>query len=582
MALPSSPEAVVHRVFTSFMLFGGAGLVGIATCRRIARYLQPDKIVVASLHMHEAEAAVAELKAEFPEVTWVAEAGNLFVPAEFAFLSRGELLGDPERRRQMLDFTFGPFEPAYASNHMAQLIAKHQPHAIIDCVNTATGISYQDTFESTADLRADLDESLAAGGALVPEFDSDLEKGLLAQAVPQIIRHVRILSRATTEAKTAMYIKVGTTGTGGMGLNIPYTHSEDRPSRTLLAKNAVAFAHTGLMFLLARTPGAPAVKEIKPAAMIGYRGVEVRKITGRGGEPRPLYAPEEVAIADLAELATREDPAGYQATGEELELAVVNTGENGLFAAGEFGAISAVAQMEFVTPEEIAQRIVMELWGGNTGNDVIAALDGAVMTPSYRAGQLRGVAMKDLTRLKDRHGKPSVALGELGPPELSKLLFEAYLIREAYGDRLLACAEDADGEPISPEEMGVKLARGIGDREVGRQAISIGIPVLLPDGERFLRGPVIKVPEIKGRDKTAHSVDAPSLEKWAQRGWIDLRPPNMSRWQQRFRKMSTARQELARKGSAAVSRETYLPVGLKIGDVVAWIFNNEMEGYRIK
>ena len=582
MALPSFQEAGVHRVFTSFMLFGGAGLVGTATCRRIARFLHPGKIVVASLTLAEAEAAVAELREEFPDIEWVAESGNLFVPAEFAFLSRGELLGDPDRRKQMLEFSFGPFEEAFASNHMAQLIAKHEPHAIIDCVNTATGISYQDVFESTADLRADLDDYLGGDGGLVPEFDSDLETGLLSQALPQIIRHVRILHRATTEVGTAMYIKVGTTGTGGMGLNIPYTHSEDRPSRTLLAKNAVAFAHTGLLFLLARTPGAPAVKEIKPAAMIGYRGVEIRKIKGRGGEPRPLYSPREVSIHGLEALPTRQDPASYDATGEELELAVVNTGENGLFASGEFGAISALAQMEFVTPEEIAQRIVMELWGGNTGNDVIAALDGAVMTPSYRAGQLRGVAMKDLTRLRDRHGKPSVALGELGPPELSKLLFEAYLIGEAYGDRLLGCMEDADGEAVEPDEMAQKLARGIADREVGRQAISIGIPILLPGGDRFLRGPIIKVPEIKGRDKVAPLTDPDSLEKWAQRGWIDLRPSNMRRWQERFRKMSAARQELAARGSAAVSRETYLPVGLKIGDVVAWIFNNEMEGYRIK
>ena len=51
-----------------------------------------------------------------------------------------------------------------------------------------------------------------------------------------------------------MYLKVGTTGTGGMGLNIPYTHSEDKPSRKLLAKNETAFGHTGLLFLLARTP----------------------------------------------------------------------------------------------------------------------------------------------------------------------------------------------------------------------------------------------------------------------------------------------------------------------------------------
>ena len=67
-----------------------------------------------------------------------------------------------------------------------------------------------------------------------------------------------------------------------------------------------------------------------------------------------------------------------------------------------------------------------------------------------------------------------------------------------------------------------------------------------------------------------------------QRGWIDLRPANMQRWQERFKQMDRARDELARKGSAAVSRETYLPTALKIGDVVAWIFNNEMGGFRVK
>ena len=56
----------------------------------------------------------------------------------------------------------------------------------------------------------------------------------------------------------------------------------------------------------------------------------------------------------------------------------------------------------------------------------------------------------------------------------------------------------------------------------------------------------------------------------------------MKRWQDRFSLMERERQELARKGSAAVSRATYLPVGLKIGDVVAWIFNNEMSGFRVK
>jgi len=260
----------------------------------------------------------------------------------------------------------------------------------------------------------------------------------------------------------------------------------------------------------------------------------------------------------------------------------VNTGENGLFAKGEFGAITALQQMEFVTPEEIADKIVMEMTGANTGKDIIAALDGAVMTSSYRAGQLRTVAMKDLQRLEDKHGGPSIALGELGPPELSKLLFEAWLLRDAFGDALLGCVEGPEGQTITPEHLSVQLAEGIAESKVGQQAVSIGIPILLPDGTSFLRGPLIKVPEIKGKSKAAPLKSAGDLDSWARRGWIDLRPQNMKIWQDRFRRMETERQELARKGSAAVSRATYLPVGLKIGDVVGWIFNNEMGGFRVK
>ncbi len=573
----------MYRKFSTFLLFGGAGLVGMATCRRLARDLAPERVIVASLTRTEAEAAVAELGTEHPEVQWVAAWGNLFVPSEFAELSRGDILHDDDRRARLLDFIFGDFEAAYKTNQMACLIREHQPDAIVDCVNTATGISYQDVFESTARLRDDLGKLRAAGHLeSTPDLNEDLETGLLAQSMPQIIRHVRILHRATVDSGTAIYVKVGTTGTGGMGLNIPYTHSEDKPSRTLLAKNAVAFSHTGLLFLLARTPGAPVVKEIKPAAMIGYRAVEVRTIAERGGRPKPLYRPKLVDTQALTELNTREEPGGYGGTGSNLELTVVNTGENGLFAKGEFGAISALLQMEFVTPEEIAHRIVVELAGGNTGKDIIAVLDGAVMTSSYRAGQLRQVAMKDLQRLEDKNGIPSIALGDLGPPELSKLLFESWMLKNAFGAALLASVEDGQGGTRDPEEVAKVLAAQLEDSVVAQQAVSIGIPILLPNGKDILRGPLIKVPEIKGKKKVAALSDPAQVDAWAQRGWIDLRPSNMRRWQERFRRMEVARRELAQKGSAGVSRATYLPVDLKIGDVVAWIFNNELDGYRVK
>src|SRR5688500_15572 len=151
-------------------------------------------------------------------------------------------------------------------------------------------------------------------GGFDPEGTPDLEAFLLSQSVPQLILHVRFLHRATTEYQTRVYLKVGTTGTGGMGLNIPYTHSEDKPSHKLLAKAEAAFGHTGLLLLLARTPEAPIVKEVKPAAMIGYRGVRITVASDKHGNKR-LFKPKQ-SLLEGKKLELREEEAGYEQVGD--------------------------------------------------------------------------------------------------------------------------------------------------------------------------------------------------------------------------------------------------------------------------
>jgi hypothetical protein len=104
----------------------------------------------------------------------------------------------------------------------------------------------------------------------------------------------------------------------------------------------------------------------------------------------------------------------------------------------------------------------------------------------------------------------------------------------------------------------------------------------MPDGKAILRGPRINVPEPRGHETSAVIEDARSIDRWARKGWVDLRPGNMAVWKQRFERMLTARAELRDTGSAAATIQTYLGDGFEIGEVVAWVFNNEMGGYRIK
>ncbi len=580
----------------TILLLGGAGLVGAQVARHIARDVHPEKIVLASLYQREVREVIGPLEKEFPSVQFVGVWGDVFVRADFTDEKRGALLQSPARRENLFDDLMGDLDAAYARSRLVQLIHEIKPDVIVDSINTATAISYQDVYTASIIARQRLDALFArietlsqsmnaqtgsATEAALRSGITELEQmrqsakaafdGLvLSQAVPQLVRHVILVLRATEHVGTRLYLKIGTTGTGGMGLNIPYTHGEDKPSAKLMSKTAVAFAHTGLMFLMARTPGAPIVKEIKPAAMIGYADITIRSITERG-EAVHVYNSQSKPLVDA--LILHDDLKQYKNLGK-LQMAVIDTGENGLFTKGEFEAITAVGQMEFITPEEIASKVVLEIKGQNTGGDVIAAIDGAVLDPTYRAGQLRRTVLEDVERLEKETGVPSIALGQLGPPEISKLLYEAYLLKMRYHTLSRVLAQ-------SPKTIANTLYRYIVRHESLRQTItSVGLPILAPDGARIFRGPFIRIPERADTNRVPLTPDA--IDAFARKGWVDLRPENFARWKERFERMHRARKQLRGRGSAAVTREAYLTDEINIGDVVAWVFNNEEIGYRIK
>ena len=113
-------------------------------------------------------------------------------------------------------------------------------------------------------------------------------------------------------------------------------------------------------------------------------------------------------------------------------------------------------------------------------------------------------------------------------------------------------------------------------------APSIGIPLLMPDGKTVLRGPRINVPEVVGHSTCVEIDSEEQLDRWIKKGWIDLRVQNVDLWRSRFQKMIEARAILRNLGSASASIHTYLGDSFEIGEVVAWIFNNELGGFRVK
>ena len=542
------------------LLLGGSGLCGMAVVREMAAH-RPALVVITGLTQAEAEGAVEEIKAEgiFDSSTRLeAEWGDMFVPSALKDSTRRDVLEHADERGALIDDLFGELtDDVVKRSTLGTMLLKWQPDIVVDSVNTATAFAYQNIFDAATAIRAQ-----AMSGPVPGE---DVERMLATLYLPQLIRHVQIALEGMRRVNTKLYIKIGTSGTGGMGLNIPFTHSEERPSRMLLAKAGVAGAHTLLLYLMARTPNAPAVKEIKPTAAISWKRITHGVIKRRGKPIECIDCAEPLSIEESFAPGVR----NFKPTGTDMSGVFIDAGENGFFSLGEFETLTALGLMEYITPEEIAQDVIREITGHPSGHDVVAAIDSATSGPTYRAGVLREVAMERMQDLEKEHNVESVAYEMLGPPRLSKLLFEAAILGRIFPD--LSAVASADAEDLAQKAHAL-IQR---DDDIRIRALSIGLPIVLPDG-RMLRGAEVKVAPLPGQ--------SPLDPRLVDNGWVDLRVANWRKWIQRAKAMlaeidpRTGPDHGSRVDSEPGSRRHQL----RPGRMAAWIFRTEDRGQRKK
>jgi len=582
----------------TILVLGGWGLVGRAVCHELLQD-NPATIIVCSLSREEAEEAVNDLEQERIQMNelhqvkistkFIAEWGDIFTRVEFKD-TPARAIKKIEDLTKIVDDTFNDLKKIdLPGMFLYKLINKYKPHIVVDAINTATIVAYKDVYASVLDLRMKmtaLETAHAQGGDMtkaLTNMKTSVYEHLSSIYLPRLIRHIQVLYLAMKQAKTQFFVKIGTTGTGGMGLNIPYTHSEEKPSQKLLSKSAVGGAHSLLLFLMANTPDTAFTMEIKPAAAIAWKSID-HGVVARGKQPIRLYdnPPAKAFPLDKSidlEVSCADCGGRIVDTGKPMKAVYINTGENGLFSCGEFTAITTTGQMEYVTPEEIARNVRAELHGANTGYDIVTAIKNSVMSSTYRAGFMRDFAIDKLRGMEDKHGE-AVAFEILGPPRLSKLLYEAFLLKQAYGTPKKIIA-------AKPEAMAKKLQTLVNKNdELRARIISIGVPIVTADGKKLLRGTKIVAPPFRG-DNTV-PVDAKLLDHYCYEGWVDLRPANMECWRKRMQNLAAVMEAIDwKKGGANTSsrfnRKNYLDEDgrLNIGEIAGWIFNTEEDGSRI-
>ena len=166
----------------------------------------------------------------------------------------------------------------------------------------------------------------------------------------------------------------------------------------------------------------------------------------------------------------------------------------------------------------------------------------------------------------------------LGPPRLTKMLFEAHLcglLRPSV--RALAGSES---QQLAEEALAL-LER---DAALRRRILSVGLPIVTPDARCVYRGSFVVVPPpADGADPLAA----------APRGWVDLRPDEFGLWIRRAQEMVA--QAERRVGQAAAgegggeghgSDVDWTAIGpddpIEPARFATWVFRFEDRGERIK
>lgn len=254
-----------------------------------------------------------------------------------------------------------------------KIIVDFRPDFIVDSINTATQCSYINTHSRVID-------GVGIGLLLLLRYYQVLYHLLRQDFWKEKKKKVNILQ----------YIKIGTTGIGGMGLGIPFTHGEEQPSLSLLKKVAMAGSQTNILFAMSNSRNIANIQEIIPATSI------------------------------------------FQLSGFDAKRKEIDGGESRGYALEEFRLLTDKRLMGVIDAFELAEIIVDALKTGKSRFDALGSLMRARVARSSKSSAKRRDTSQTWQEDQNKQKAISIAHGNLGPRRIRKLLFELFILLDFY------------------------------------------------------------------------------------------------------------------------------------------------------
>jgi len=369
------------------LILGGGGLVGDSIIRLLLNR-GIKKIAVVSLNSRREIQNLQYIRKKY-KVSIKQYWANILVPRELKNYTFNKILSVKKFRKVLIDsysehFTFDMIKKTF----LYDVIKDFKPNYIIDCINTATQCSYINY----------IDNQFANSGV----------------GLNILLRYFQILnsildnsfwSKNGVGMKIKSYLKVGTSGVGGMGLNIPFTHGEERPSLSLLNKVAMSGVQTSILYAIKNNNFGVHIKQVIPATAIFSSRVYIngRKLN---------------ILSDSLKIKSKKNIHFN-----------IDGGESGGYALEEFRLLSDPRQMGFIDSDILAKKIVNEL-ECNDGHDIIEGIENSVIRSSEESKLLREKILSAGEKLLKLNDVKCIAHGKLGPRKIGKLLYEAKIFSD--------------------------------------------------------------------------------------------------------------------------------------------------------
>jgi hypothetical protein len=204
--------------------------------------------------------------------------------------------------------------------------------------------------------------------------------------------HAELFEALKSRTRPITYLQVGTTGSGGLGFDIPFTHGAALESQPIIHKAAFAGMSSQLLVLIARS-----------------------------------FAREQVRVVEVKPgLAIFDERILVQNRGD-MQAVTVDGGESGVYTADELALLTRY--MGFSTVGRIADKVLDQLLRpeGKTAlsaHDVVAAIDTSIVAQDPEDIRIRD---KLLARMAELGGGELTlpVTGNLGPPTISRDLILA-------------------------------------------------------------------------------------------------------------------------------------------------------------